>query len=198
MAERLQQNPEGSLSAESFWQQNNTTLWHVDSYFLVQKDPELVKQALKELGLTLEDFYSKQLPESLRRSIGWKEANADENGLFVFPKRTLVLAHTLEDIEVPDNVLLRIREFFVTTDKKPFKQIPLETNMTAPLIQPGSCGPQTFEIYNHRSDLKIRVADLACVVDILPLDKVPESTGKARVNNFSVQKRGQIALGYIR
>lgn len=193
----MSSNPEISLSSESFGN-NNTTLLHVDSYFLVQKDPELVEQALKELGLTLEDFYSKQLPEWLRRSIGWDEVNADENGLFVFPKRTLVLAHTLEDVEVPDNTLLRMREFFVTTDRKPFKQIPLETNMTAPLIQPGFCGPQTFEIYSPHGDLKIKVADLACIVDILPLDRVPESTGKTRVNNFSVQKRGQIALGYIK
>lgn len=160
--------------------------WHVDSYFLVQKDRPVVEEELIRRGIDWEDYY-KLSPEE-RREIGWKERRA-RGGYFTFPKGKLILAHTKENIRVPTD-----RLFWM---KSTFEGYPsLLTNVSAPLIHPGSKGPQTYEIVNMGGfDLRLKIKDLSCRVDIYPLDS--RDTANSRSSGFSVQKRGRILLGNL-
>lgn len=183
-------NSETRFSFEQF--RIGRTLWHVDSYFLIQKEQEAVEEIMQERGLSWEDYYYKISPEE-RKNIGWEEREADEDGFFIFPRGKLILGHTKEDVEIPRNRHFRMTDIFVTTHGV----LPLRTN-SAPLIHPGSRGPQTYEIINVGDcDLKLRVSDLSCPVDIFALDHDSALTGVKDGNNFSIQERGCISLGRL-
>lgn len=166
---------------------------HLASYFRVSKtrqEQERVylshglKPAYDPVKVTLE------IQEEL-----WKDRSADQNGSFTFPLKRLILGHTLESIKVPANIGLRMREFFYSEETG--EMLPLTTNCTAPLIHPGSTGPQTYEIINKSNQpLSVRVSELICDFDVDYFSE-PSISAQQRLSKgmFGDQKRGKIELG---
>lgn len=166
--------------------------WHVASYFLVQRDLNIVEKVLQDNGLSWDDYY-RGLTSDQRKKIGWEEKHANENGIFIFPPKTLILGHTQEEISVPTNSIYYMGDFFISARTN--EQIPLKTNLSAPWIHPGYSGPQTFEAYNTSMDnLEITVADLLCPVLQLSLSSEAVKRGNGQ---FASQRRGEIELGEI-
>lgn len=167
--------------------------WHVDGYFLVQKTGEEIQKNLMAAGL--DNIISPELfrvfSEDEITRIMYDEVYADTNGVMVFPSRRIVLGHTLEHIDVPLDRRYRMRDHFIHSPT--WRELPLTTNLGAPLIQSGALGPQTYEIYNESSeDLAVRVSNLVCQVDMFRYDS-PAMNGRTRT--YGVQKRGDIRLG---
>ncbi len=70
----------------------------------------------------------------------------------------------------------------------------MTTNLGASGLHAGSVGPQTYEIINEsRSRLNLRVSDLVCVADIVPLTGETYSRNNSRT--FGEQKVGEIIPG---
>lgn len=172
---------------------NGFGFWHVDGYFLVQKTGEEIQKNLMAAGLDniISPDLFRSLSEDEIKRIMWDEAYADTNGIMVFPSRRLVLGHTLEHIDVPLDRRYRMRDYLI--HRQTWKELPLTTNLGAPLIQSGALGHQTYEIYNQTlGDLAVRVSDLVCQVDMFRYDS-PAMNGRTRT--YGVQKRGDIRLG---
>lgn len=166
---------------------------HLAPYFRVHKNKIETEKVFISHGL--EPIYD---PVTITPEIEekfWEDQYADKNGFFTFPSQRLILGHTLENIVVPANIGLRMREFFRSEETG--ETFPLTTNLNAPLIHPGSTGPQTYEIYNtSRQPLTICVSKLVCDLDvdfyerpsIIAQQKLPKG-------QFGDQERGKIKLG---
>jgi hypothetical protein len=166
---------------------------HLASYFRVHKDKEETEKVFQLHGL--EPVYD---PIRITPEINeefWEDGFVDKDGFFAFPPQRLILGHTLESIEVPASIALKMREFFYS--EKTDRTIPLTTNWGAPLIHPGSAGPQTYEIVNMSSQpLKACISDLACFLDVNYLSSSSvRAQQKLSKGEFSNQKRGKIELG---
>lgn len=166
---------------------------HLASYFRVNKTEQEQKRVYISHGL--EPVYDpvRVTPEIAEEL--WEDHFTDSSGFFTFPPKRLVLGHTLESIEVPADMGLRMREFFYS--KKTGKILPLTTNCGAPLIHPGSIGPQTYEIRNISDwPLSIRVSRLICYLDAYYFSK-PSILAQQNLSRgeFGDQKRGKIELG---
>lgn len=166
---------------------------HLAFYFRVHKDKIETEKVFRLHGL--EPIYDpvRITPETEEEF--WEDRFADPNGFFTFPPKRLILGHTLESIRVPANIGLRMQEFFRSEETG--ETFPLTTNLNAPLIHPGSTGPQTYEIINTSDQpLSIRVSELICYFDVnyfrepsvLAQQKLPKGV-------FGVQTPGKIELG---
>lgn len=173
----------------------DTISWRVAPYFLVQKDIGTVEKNMRDKGLGWEDFYLK-IPSEERERIAWDRKTVDDRGYFEFAPNTLILAQTIEDILVPqDRIFIMQSRFF---SYRTGLELSLTTNLSAPFIHPGDCGPQTFEIFNEGlQSLRLDVSDLICRVDVIPLDSPLVPNGQ-RNGQFTIQGRGQILVGSIR
>lgn len=166
---------------------------HLASYFRVHKDKIETEKVFQLHGL--EPIYD---PARITPEIDeefWEDQSLDSNGFFTFPPKRLILGHTRESIKVPANMSLRMREFF--RSEKTEKVTPLTTNCGAPLIHPGSTGPQTYEIINKSDQpLKVCVSDLVCFFEVERLNE-PSILAQQKLSrgNFGDQKRGEIKLG---
>lgn len=121
-----------------------------------------------------------------------EDIDADENGNFTFIPRKLYLAYTQEEVLVPDNESWRFRSYFIMEDSG--QPTLLTTNLTAPTIQPGSRGPQTYEILNESDNpLTVHVPNLACIVAVFRL------TGNVqrRPETFAIQTGQRPRLGNL-
>lgn len=163
--------------------------FHLASYFLVQKGGWEITEILRAHGLG--PYYDPIMtPLEVRQKL-WDKATANEEGFFTFPPQKLILGHTLESIVVAANCSLRMRDYFVLEETG--ETLPLKTNLGAPLIHPGSCGPQIYEIYNKSfTPITVPIAELICPVDVFALKYPSPWRGGG---NFRVQKKGKIALG---
>ena len=166
---------------------------HLASYFRVSKTKQEKEKIFAFHGL---DFVydpvriTPEIEEEL-----WEYQYADKNGLFTFPPKRLILGHTLESIEVPANIGLRMREFFRSEETGEI--LPLTTNLSAPLIHPGSTGPQTYEIYNtSEQPLIICISKLVCDLDV-DFYKRPSIIARQKLSKgrFGDQKKDEIKLG---
>ncbi|RJQ38830.1 hypothetical protein C4559_00305 [Candidatus Microgenomates bacterium] len=166
--------------------------WGVAPYFLAQRESDVVEAELKErnlLGFPLDKIFL-ELKEAGTRDLMWKKVEAKSDGTIVIPPKKLLLGHTKEDAAVPLDSVCFMKEFFL--DSKNGLVLPIKTNISAPLINPGATGPQTYEIYNVLDEtITVNVHDLICVVDVYPLD-YPVQCGAGR---FKLQRRGEIELG---
>ncbi len=163
--------------------------FHVASYFLVHKPPHEIDRILVARELPPGEYIPVMIPNEVKKLL-WDEAQADEEGYFTFHPGVIVLGHTAESIRIPLDRDLRMRSHFVLESLD--WRLPLTTNLEAPGLHAGSVGPQTYEIVNEsRSRLKLRVADLVCIADVLQL------TGKTSLldnkGTFSAQKVGEIS-----
>lgn len=169
---------------------------HLASYFRVMRSRGEQERILISHGL--EPVYDPvRITPKINEEL-WEDQNADGNGFFTFLPRRLVLGHTLESIEVPANIALVMREFFYS--EKTGKILPLITNCGAPLIHPGSTGPQTYEIFNTSDQpLSVRVSELICfldVEDVIGPSVLPQR--KLSKGGFRKQVPGEIELGDLR
>lgn len=166
---------------------------HLASYFRVMKSKEEQEGILISHGL--EPVYDPvRITPDINEEL-WEDQYTDKNGFFTFLPRRLVLGHTLESIKVPANIALVMREFFYS--ERTGKILELTTNCGAPLIHPGSTGPQTYEIIN-RSDqpLSVRVSELICFLDVhLFIGPSVFAQRKLSKSGFSKQIPGKIELG---
>lgn len=166
---------------------------HLASYFRVSKSREEQERVLISHGL--EPVYDPvRITPEINEEL-WEDQYADKNGFFTFFPRRLVLGHTLESIEVPANIALVMREFFYS--EKTGKILQLTTNWGAPLIHPGSTGPQTYEIFNmSKQPLSVHVSKLICfldVEDVIGPSVLPQR--KLSKGEFGNQVPGKIKLG---
>lgn len=166
---------------------------HLASYFRVHKDRVETEKVFRLHGL--EPVYD---PARITPDIEeefWEDRITDSNGFFTFPPKRLILGHTREGIEVPANIALVMREFFYS--EKAGNILPLTTNCGAPLIHPGSTGPQTYEIINKSDQpLKVCVSDLVCFLEVERLNE-PSVLAQQKLSrgNFGDQKKDKIELG---
>ncbi len=166
---------------------------HVASYFRVRKNREEQERILISHGL--EPVYD---PVRITPEIDaelWEDGFADKNGFFTFPPKKLILGHTLENIIVPANIGLRMREFFRSSETG--EALSLMTNCGAPLIHPGSTGPQTYEIYNtDKQSLTVCISKLVCDLDVYFYEE-PSITAQEQLSKgqFRKQEPGKIELG---
>jgi len=166
---------------------------HLASYFRVSKTGQEKEKIFISHGL--EPVYDPvRITPEIEEEL-WEYQYVDENGFFTFPSRRLILGHTLESIIVPANIGLRMREFFHS--EKTGRILPLTTNCGAPLIHPGSTGPQTYEIINKSDQpLKVRVSELVCDLDVNYLNIPPVlAQRKLPKGEFGSQEKGKIKLG---
>ena len=166
---------------------------HLASYFRVSKTKEEQRRVYRSHGLRPCYDPVRVTPE-IEEEL-WEYQYADENGFFTFPPQRLILGHTLESIMVPANMGIRMREFFHSEETG--ETLPLTTNLSAPLIHPGSTGPQTYEIINKSDQpLKVRVSKLVCDLDVDFFEE-PSIIAQQKLSKgqFSDQKRGKIELG---
>lgn len=166
---------------------------HLASYFRVSKTRQEKEKIFISHGLKPVYDPVRITPEIEEEF--WEDGFADKDGFFTFPPKRLILGHTLESIEVPANIALVMREFFYS--EKTGKILPLTTNCGAPLIHPGSTGPQTYEIINTSNQpLSVRVSKLISYLDV---DYLSEPSVLAQQSmskgTFSVQTPGKIDLG---
>jgi deoxycytidine triphosphate deaminase len=166
---------------------------HLASYFRVHKDKIETERIFRLHGM--EPVYD---PARITAEINeefWEDQSVDSNGFFTFLPKRLTLGHTLESINVPANVGLRMREFFGSEETR--ETFPLTTNWGAPLIHPGSAGPQTYEIINTSNQpLSVRVSKLICLLDVDYLSEPSVLTQqKLSKGQFGEQERGKIKLG---
>lgn len=166
---------------------------HLASYFRVHRDKTGTEEVFRRHKLP--PVYD---PTRITLEIEeefWEDQFADENGFFTFPPQRLILGHTLENIRVLANIGLRMREFFHSEETG--ETLPLTTNLNAPLIHPGSTGPQTYEIFNKSDQpLSICISKLVCDLDIDFFEE-PSILAQQKLSKgqFSDQKRGKIELG---
>lgn len=166
---------------------------HLASYFRVHKDRIETERVFRLHGLKPVYDPVRIMPE-IQEAL-WEDCSADSNGFFTFPPKRLVLGHTSESIVVPANIGLRMRDFFYS--EKTGEVLPLTTNCTAPLIHPGSTGPQTYEIINQSDQpLRVRVSELICCFDV-DYFSGPSVLAQQKLSRgeFGDQKRGKIELG---
>jgi len=171
----------------------STIRLHLAPYFRVQKDRVEAEEIFRLHGM--EPIYD---PVRITAEINeelWKDCLVDHNGFFTFSPKRLILGHTLEYINVPANIGLRMREFFYS--EKTGKILPLTTNCGASSIHPGSAGPQTYEIINISDQpLSVRVSKLICLLDVDYLEEPSIlAQQKSSKGQFGDQKRGKIKLG---
>ena len=166
---------------------------HLASYFRVSKTKQ--EQEGIYISYGLEPVYDPvRITPEIEEEF-WEDGFVTKDGFFTFPPKRLILGHTLESIEVPANIGLRMREFFYS--EKTGKMLPLTTNCGAPLIHPGSTGPQTYEIINTSDQqLNVRVSELFCYLDV---DYFGDPSVLAQQNlsrgTFGNQTPGKIKLG---
>lgn len=166
---------------------------HVATYFKVRKDKLEQDRIFRAHGLA-PCYDPVRITPEIEEEL-WEDRNADRDGAFTFPPQTLVLGHTREWIIVPTNISLIMRDRFRT--KEAGEVLPLTTNLGAPLIHPGSIGPQTYEIYNESQEaLKVYVNNLVCVADIDFLTGHSVIAQNKR-GNFSDQEPGKIKVGSL-
>lgn len=166
---------------------------HLASYFRVSKTKQEQERIYISHGLEPAYDPVRVTPE-IQEEL-WRDGFADSNGFFTFPPRRLILGHTLESIRVPADISLRMKEFFYS--EKTGRIFPLTTNWGAPLIHPGSTGPQAYEIINQSDQpLSVRVSRLICYLDVKRLNGLSVlAQQKLSKGTFSDQKRGKIELG---
>lgn len=166
---------------------------HLASYFRVHKNKTETEKVFRLHGL--ESIYDPvRITPEIEEEF-WEDGFVDRDGFFTFPPKRLVLGHTLESIEVPANMGLKMRGFFYS--EKTGETLPLTTNCGAPLIHPGSIGPQTYEIINTSDfPLRIHTPELICYFDV---DYLSEPSVLAQQNlpkgEFRNQTPGKIELG---
>lgn len=166
---------------------------HLAPYFKVNKTKQEQKRVYNSHGL--KPVYDPvRVTPKIEEEL-WEDGLADKNGFFTFLPERLILGHTLESIEIPANIFLRMRKFFYSEKTKEI--LPLTTNLTAPLIHPKSTGPQTYEIVNMSSQmLNVCVSDLVCVLDVKYLnDSFIHVQQRPARSGFSNQLEGEIKLG---
>lgn len=166
---------------------------HLASYFRVSKTGREQRKIYISHGL--EPIYDPVRVAPEMQEELWEDGSADSNGFFTFPPRRLILGHTLESIRVPADISLRMREFFYS--EKTGRILPLTTNWGAPLIHPGSTGPQTYEIINQSDQpLSMSISELICHLDVDHLSG-PSVLAQQKLSNgkFGDQKKGKIELG---
>ncbi|MEK7450912.1 MAG: hypothetical protein AAB662_03190 [Patescibacteria group bacterium] len=166
---------------------------HLASYFRVSKTRREQERIYISHGL--EPVYDPvRITPEIQEEL-WEDRSVDTNGFFTFPPKRLILGHTLENIKVPADIGLRMREFFYS--EKTGKILPLTTNWGAPLIHPGSTGPQTYEIFNMSNQpLSVRVAKLICYLDVDYFNEPSVSAQqKMSKGEFGNQVPGKIKLG---
>lgn len=159
---------------------------HLAPYFRLAKTPA----ELEADGLPL--YTDRLIPKEIREQM-WKDVTADENGMFTFPSKHLILGHTRENVHIPGNEQWRMSPYFI--DEQTGRMLPLLTNMTAPTLKRGSQGPQTYEIRNESAqDITMDISRLVCLTDVVLLDGnvglQQQASGK-----FATQHVGTISLG---
>jgi len=166
---------------------------HLASYFRVSRTKQEKNKIYASYGLKAIYDPVRITPEINEKL--WEYQYADKKGFFTFLPQRLILGHTLESIEVPANISLKMREFFYS--EKTRKVLPLTTNLGAPLIHPGSTGPQTYEIINKSNrPLNLRVSQLICDLDVEYLNESSIlAQQKLSKGQFSNQNPGEIKLG---
>lgn len=168
---------------------------HLASYFRMQKRGEEIKKILIFHGL--EPVYDPvRITPEIEEEL-WEDHSADPDGFFTFPPRRLILGHTLESIRIPANIGLRMRGFFHSEGTG--ETLPLITNCNAPLIHPGSTGPQTYEIYNTgKQPLTVCVSKLVCDFDVDYFSE-PSVLAQQKLSRgeFGDQTVGKIKLGNL-
>jgi len=166
---------------------------HLANYFRVHKDKAATEAVFRLHGL--EPIYD---PVRITPEIAeefWEDQHADKSGFFIFPSKRLILGHTLEGIVVPADAGLRMRDLFHS--EKTGEILPLTTNWGAPLIHPGSTGPQTYEIINiSNQPLKVYISELVCFLDVEYLTG-PSILAQQKLSKgeFGNQEKGKIKLG---
>ena len=165
--------------------------FHVANYFLVRKPVDEETEVLGAHGLNPYVYDPVMTPLEVKRLL-WDQGVTDAEGFFTFYPSRMVLGHTAESIIIPLNRTLRMRDRFVS--KETGQEIPLTTNLGAPLLHAGSRGPQTYEIINEsRTPLRIKVADLMCLADVFQL--TGEVLPRDGASSFGEQKVGEISVG---
>lgn len=166
---------------------------HLASYFRVSKTRQEKEKIFTSHGL--EPVYDPiRITPEIEEEL-WEYQYVDKNGFFTFPSKRLILGHTSENIMVPANIGLRMREFFRSEETG--ETLPLTTNLSAPLIHPGSTGPQTYEIYNtSKQPLVVCISKLVCDLDVDFYER-PSIIAQQKLSKgqFSNQNPGEIKLG---
>ena len=87
-----------------------------------------------------------------------------------------------------------MEEFFIAESTG--EKLPLTTNIGAPLVHPGSRGPQTFEIINMGAiPLRISVKDLICIAQVFRLKQPSVAAQRNMSKGFTNQLASEILLG---
>ena len=169
-----------------------TVRLHLASYFRVRKSGYEIEKVLTSHGLESVYDPARITPEINEELWRYKEA---VGSFFTFLPQRLTLGHTAENIMVPVNISLSMKKSFYS--EKTGEILPLTTNLGAPLIHPGSTGPQTYEIINTSSKpLNVRVSEIICFLDVNYLGNLPILTQQElSKGEFSNQKPGEIKLG---
>lgn len=169
--------------------------WGVALYFLVNKSRIRIQEELRARGLggkTLDKEIFAIIGSDGVKEVLYDRDEADEEGFMTFPSKTVVLAHTDKPISVPRRIQYRMHDKFV--DRSTGEELPLLTNVSAPLIQTGNKGVQTYEIFNITDKpMRVNVRNLVCVVDIIPMDhRAQNGTG---TSTYGRQDTGVIRVG---
>jgi deoxycytidine triphosphate deaminase len=166
---------------------------HLATYFRVRKPWVEIQVILGQNGLSATAFDPIMTPPEVVEQM-WEERHTDETGIFTFEPGVLVLGHTLESVKIPDDAFWRMRQYF--TSGQTNEILPLTTNVGAPLLHPGSQGPQTYEIVNESNlPLKVNISDLVSTADVFKLSAPSLIAQNKSRGTFRVQTTGKIDLG---
>lgn len=165
---------------------------HLAPYFRVDQGDSAEFEALWQAS-GLEIYDPTTIPDDLQEArFPYQYATAD--GSFTFLPKRPYLGHTIEEVSIPPNESWEMWPYFI--DEITREEIWLKTNATAPLLHPGSCGPQTYELYNEYDyPLTVNVHQLACPVAIFTL-RGPVMKHQDRSSNFGRQEKGKIKIGH--
>lgn len=167
-----------------------TTDLHLAGFFRVQKSREEQISILEAHGLPPTN--NPHLPIEIRDLL-WEDKQVESGSTFTFPSRTLILGQTTEDVSIPLDEMWRMRSYF--NRQSTGEQLRLRTNITAPILKPGSLGHQVYEIYNETDELlTLPISDLVCITDIIPLGAPITPRGNSQ---FRKQELGDIRLGKV-
>lgn len=171
--------------------ENPVICFHVAPYFRVSKSEGEKRKILASYGLS--DHYDPVRTNSDIEEQLWEYKFVDGEGFFTFPPREFVLGHTAESIIIPPYLSLQMKNYFHLQGEN--SDLPLTTNISAPLLHPGSQGPQTYEIYNESEHpLKIDVSKLICDVEVF--FHGPSLLAQEKIESgYKKQTRGEIKLG---
>jgi len=164
---------------------------HLGPYFRFQRTATEITAILRGYGLrpVLDPVH---MPMEIQEEL-WQDYTVGSDGIVTFPPRVLILGQTAEYVTVPLNQSWRMRSFFQSASTG--DELPLRTNITAPLLKPGSQGHQTYEIQNvGQVPITISIGDIECITDIRPFDPPLEVNSGGQ---FAIQELGRIRLGKV-